>query len=342
MSDKINVILADCEAQEIEDFHKGCSSTGTQFDVLSSISNQGHGTFLLNAKRYLAYFNFPFKVFLRRRKYARIIGWQQFYAINFAFFCRLFGVKKTTEVTVVNFVFREKGGLVGKIYSRYMKYAVCSDYIDRFVISSPSAAAELTRFFNLPESKVAVAGFGVPDNYSALENIPAPDSDYVLSLGRSNRDFDFLVDLFSQPSLQGEKLVIISDTWHPERELPPNIRHYDNIVGEPTFAWMRHCKASIISIAEPSVCSGDTVLLNCMMLARPVLITSPSTLAEMYVTDGVDGLYFGKDVSTAAKKVATLMCDAEMRETLGARARKKYLESFTRFHFGANVIRLIL
>lgn len=59
-----------------------------------------------NVIRYLRYFTFPWKVFLHRKKYDCILGWQQFYAINFAFYCRLFQVRKTNKVVALNFTYK--------------------------------------------------------------------------------------------------------------------------------------------------------------------------------------------------------------------------------------------
>ena len=120
--DKKNVILTDCKPEEIATFAEGCNSVVKEpFSVITSISNWEHGGFLQNIRRYAAYFVFPFKVFLKRKHYGTIIGWQQFYAINFALFCRLFYVKKRNTVIAVNFTYKRKNGFVGKIYHAYLK-----------------------------------------------------------------------------------------------------------------------------------------------------------------------------------------------------------------------------
>jgi hypothetical protein len=127
MTDKRNVILADCKPDEVKTLQDGLNdSKAWNFITESYISNGSH-TGGGNVIRYLRYFTFPWKVFLHRKKYDCILGWQQFYAINFAFYCRLFHVRKTNKVVALNFTYKRKGGFLGKIYDRYMRFALCSD-----------------------------------------------------------------------------------------------------------------------------------------------------------------------------------------------------------------------
>ena len=339
-----NIILADCSPNEILDFKKGVEiGMAEGFEILSSVNNGSHGGIIQNLARYAKYFSFPFSIFLKRRRFAEIIGWQQFYAINFAFFCRLFCVRKTCRVVAANFTYKRKTGIIGVIYNRYMKYAVCNDYIDYLHVLSFDYANNLSMVLNIPQEKFIVTPFGVSDNYNNYFSLKNPYSeDYSLSIGRSNRDFDFLADIWKEKGFEKEKLVIISDTWQPKLVLPPNVRHYSNIVGEDSFAWFANCKMAITSIDDGSICSGDTVLLTSMMLKRPTVITAPSTLSEMYIEDGVDGVYIPKEKDKAAAILINLLEDPDMQTRLGENARKTFLEKFSRESMGMAIAKAFL
>lgn len=104
-------VLADCKKEEVASFLQGLNeATPWPFRTESSISNGTHKTKLQNLRRYAAYFTTPLHVFCQRSQYTVIIGWQQFYALNFAFYCRLFGVRKAQNVVVTNFTYKHKGG----------------------------------------------------------------------------------------------------------------------------------------------------------------------------------------------------------------------------------------
>ena len=195
----------------------------SKFKVLSSISNGSHKGIIKNFIRYLKYFTFPFLIFLNREKYNVILGWQQFYAINFALFCRLFHVNKCNTNVVVNFTYKHKSGIIGKIYYLYMKYCCQSEYIDYFHVPSYNYIDICSKELGINKEKFIVTSFGVPDTYEDMKYLKTPMKDYSLSIGRSNRDFNFLVNVWKQDCMKGNTLLIVSDTWKPAEQMPPNV-----------------------------------------------------------------------------------------------------------------------
>lgn len=287
---KQNIILADCYPDEIEAFVEGCNSvvTNSNFKILSFISIGSHKGVINNIVRYFKYFKYPFYIFLNRKKYNIIFGWQQFYAINFALFCRIFRVKKKNILIAGNYTYKAKNGFIGKLYYHYMKYS-CK-YIDYFHVPSFKYAERNSKELSIPIEKFIVQSFGIVDISDIVGNLKVPISNYSFSIGRSNRDFDFLVQVWSQPCLKDNILVIASDTWKTSVNLPKNIIFRDDMKSQESYIWIKNSCICITSIDDGNLCSGDTVLLTGMMFAKPVVITKPSTLAEMYVEDGVNGI----------------------------------------------------
>lgn len=333
-----NIILSDCLPGEIMTLADGCNEVSKEpFQILSSLSNYGHGSIFLNLKRYVAYFIFPLRIFFWRKRYRIILGWQQFYVINLALFCRLFHVRKRNVLIVGNFTYKRKKGLLGTIYRWYMIYCCASKYIDYFHVLSYSYASICSKELGIDSAKFIVTGFGIPDVYEEKKDLKVPLSNYCLTIGRSNRDFEFLVDVWKQDCLKGRTLVIASDTWKPSTILPSNIIFRRDIGYEDSFAWFNNCDLCITSIDDGNICSGDTVLLTGMMFAKPVVVTAPSTLAEMYVRDGENGLCIPKNAEDAAIKIAALLADKDEMKRLGDSARSTYLKSFSRKSLGVAI-----
>ena len=73
---KQNIILADCNPEEIKTFAEGCNTivADSKFKILSSISNGSHRGMIKNLFRYLKYFTFPFIVFLNSRPLKRLLS----------------------------------------------------------------------------------------------------------------------------------------------------------------------------------------------------------------------------------------------------------------------------
>ncbi len=333
-----NIILADCCPDEIKTFADGCNEiSDSPFEIISKISNWGYDNIIKNIWRYLLYFIFPFKIFLFRKNYNIIIGWQQFYAINFAFFSNLFKVRKRNILVVANFTYKHKAGFWGHLYYKYMKFSCNNKYVDYLHVLSYNYVSICSKDLGVDENKFIVTGFGVPDIYNEMKDLKVPLDNYSFSIGHSNRDFDFLVKVWSQQCLKNRLLVIASDTWKATSELPTNVVHRNDIKYDELFAWFNNCNLCITSIADGNICSGDTVLLTGMMFAKPVVVTIPSTLAEMYVENGKNGIYINKDVQQASEKIVELLQDKGKLEQLGNSARNSFLEHFSRRSMGISL-----
>lgn len=88
---KVNIILSDMPLNNKWDFRKGLEDkTKELWEIRNCVTNQGR-SLGYNIYRYIIY---PFTIFLNRSKYDKIVSWQSFYGVLFAFYCRLFKVKK--------------------------------------------------------------------------------------------------------------------------------------------------------------------------------------------------------------------------------------------------------
>lgn len=338
---RANMILADCRQEEVEDFASGLmDSTKEKFIVNSSISNWGRTGIFSNFKRYFKYFSFPFHIFCHRKEYDIIIGWQQFYALIFCFFCRLFHVKKTNIVAAVNYTYKEKDNIIGKLYRSFMMYIIQSEYLDYIHVPSYQYVDICCKALNADKSKFIVTTFGTPDLYEQYSKVMSPcKKPYVLSVGRSNRDYAFLINAWKGIDCE---LVIICDTFNEKTDnLPENIKIISDISGSKQYPYIANCEILILPIDDGTICSGDTVLLTAMSFKRPVVVTTPSTLAEMYIDNMADGICVEKDSIIFKRTITQLLNNSRQRIELGDNARTKYLNCFSRQSMGMKIGKMI-
>lgn len=328
-----NLILADCEREELEPFVKGLEESMDQkFEIRSKICNGKRGS-IQNVIRYLIYIFYPVKIFLKRRGYNYIIGWQQFFALFYIFYCNLFRVKKTNIVVVGNFTYKEKRGVCGKLYKRVMTNCLQSKYLDYIHVPSQKYAEQCAREFKIAIEKFVIVPFGLEDAYEKWKDSKVEYEEYSLAIGRSNRDYDFLIDTWKRLPKK-YKLLIICDEYKTKNELPENIILRTDIVGNDQFPYIMNCELMIIPIKDGNICSGDTVLLKAMSYYKTVVVTSPSTLAEMYIKDGENGICIEKDVERFSKEVEKLLEDETKRKKIGQNARKSFISNFSRYNMG--------
>ena len=334
------LLLIDCPEKELSSFIENLRSHSLPFEVKAHIANGIRTGKLSELKRYCKYFGVAFMYFLRRNQCSVIIGWQQFYALILGFFCSVFSVKKSPRLIALNFTYKKKAGFFEKPYRWFMGKCINPQYMDYLHVPSQEYTEAIHREFGFPLNRIIVFPFGVHDRFDQLHGLAAPSGfqkeQYALAIGRSNRDYDFLIRAWKNIDFP---LVIISDTY--KKTAPsPNITIMNHIVGEESNAWIVNCGMMIIPIDDGSVCSGDTVLLTAMSLQRKIIVTTPSTLAEMYITNGEDALAVPKDESALQKAAADIL-SLEKYSDLGLHARERFLASYSLGSMGLNVAKIL-
>lgn len=332
--EKKNIVLADCEAEEVQSFARGVSSAGQNFEIQSHISNWKRTGKWSELKRYGMYFWIGFRYFLSRNQYGVVIGWQQFYALIFCFFCAVFRVEKKNTVIAANYTYKPKRGKIAGLYHWFMSKCLSDGYLDYLHVPSGEYADIVSSEFGFPRSRIIVTHFGVNDRYARLSELAVPagmtKDGYALAIGRSNRDYDFLIRVWKNLEYP---LVIISDTYEGNTD-QKNITILRNVAGEDSYPWIANCGLMVIPIADGMICSGDTVLLTAMSLERKIIVTTPSTLAEMYVQDRKNAVLAPKDEQKFSETVKAVLTEAVCSD-LGIQARRHFLQNFTREKMGA-------
>ena len=137
MSIKRNIILIDFDASPKWEMGAVLSEiTKEDWNIAKCVTNKYHKNKFDSLKRIFLYFFFPLTIVIKRKKYDKIIGWQQFFGLNIAFWCRLFRLKKRNDITIMTFIYKKKNGIIGTIYHKYMSYILSSKYIDRIICYS--------------------------------------------------------------------------------------------------------------------------------------------------------------------------------------------------------------
>ena len=150
MSDnRENIIVCDCEADEVESLCDAINKKEQTFSVKSHIANWKRTGKISELKRYLKYFSVAWHYFTKRKKYNVIIGWQQFYTLIFCFYSSLFHTKKRNTVVALNFTYKDKKGKLANIYKWFMKKCLNPKYLDYIHVLSQNYANITSKLFDL-------------------------------------------------------------------------------------------------------------------------------------------------------------------------------------------------
>lgn len=278
---KQNIVLVDFPVHKQWDFLRSLeTATRLHFHVKWVDGRASVPKFI----RLFRYITFPIQFFLKRKRYENIISWQQFFGIMLAFYCNLFKVKKVPRIFVMTFIYKPKKGIIGTIYKKWLKYSVNNQYIDHIVVYSNHEKTFYCNELGIDPNKISFIPLSLPDISETHDDEQLKSQNYIFSTGKSNRDYDFLVN-----SLKGEgyNLHIACDSYHSIND--PNIKVHGDIFDEKMYHYMHNCHCVVIPLKDLNVSSGQLVILQAMRLKKPIIVSNSHAIKD-YVTNNVNAL----------------------------------------------------
>ena len=345
---KRNVLLSDRVAEENEVFRKGLEAgSGEKWEIWACVSNKGR-TRGYNAIRYAKYLFFPLLVHLRRGRFAKIVAWQGFYAVQLGFWGRVLGFssRRPDAVLGIPLIYRPKQGVVGLAYRWWLRFSAGRGRKEHYVVTAEGAKAGLEAALEIEPERLHCFGFGLEDATEMPEwkavrkrNPDWEAGTYWVAVGRSNRDYAWLEKAWRG---SGARLHILCDEWTGagwKGDGMEEVRASRDLQGTAAWPELREAKGMVLPLADGRVDSGVLALLQAYMAGKPVVVTGPSLLAEEYVRDGETGLVAEKDAEGTALRAALARLEGEpgLADRLGALARKEYLEKYSEFEYGRRV-----
>lgn len=333
---KKNIVIIDSSEEEGIDFVRGLQDqTGEKWELIVEASNDRR-TKAKEMLRYLKYFWVPFRTFLHRKKYKNIVAWQQFYGIMFAFYCRFFHVKKVNKLIVMSFIYKEKSGLKGKLYSWLIRYVVTSDYVDAFTSVASVQCDKFMKEFGVPKEKFQFIPWGITDLAPAQKHLIKKEEPYFFCAGRSNRDWNIVFDSLGNTDIPCK--FIFSDKSFIGKYT--NIEVRSNVPDDEYFGLSINSYCVIISIDNCSLAGGEITILNAMQFGKPVILIQDDPHTD-YVFDGVTGFVVPKDAKRVLEVATKLFNDKAMRDEMAKNAREYYEKKYTIYSVGKEIGELV-
>lgn len=293
--------------------------TELQWNVLDGGLQYKLGSIRERLKRYINFLWFPFQLFLNRKKVKHLIAWQQYYGLIYAFYCMLFHVKKQNYCMIMTFIYRQRNGILGYLQKKIMIRIVNSKYVDRILVYSQSEKEYYEKL--LGTTKFFSVKLGLEDLAAGVEK--RNRGSYILSAGRSNRDYDFLIHALLG---QEHQVRIVCDALPAGRN--ENIRIYDNVYYEKFFQMIADCYCVVITLKNSEISSGQLVILQAMQFAKPVIVTESKAVTD-YISDGQEGFIVPKDEKILREKIELLYQDKKLYNQMSAKARERYEKNFS-------------
>ncbi|WP_036608544.1 glycosyltransferase [Oribacterium sp. P6A1] len=280
---------------------------------------------------------FIWKLFIHRKKYDKIVFWQQRQGIFYANFCELFHVKKGPKVFILTFIYKPLQGIKGKLkYILYNK-TVHSKHVMRIICYSKYEVKYYGDMFSAPKGKIVSTLLGLGDQRYRNGDHQVHNEGYILDAGRSNRDHAFLEDALKNTDY---KAIIADRTYNGEGNDNCEIRH-DVKYGEDLYKLIEKSFVVIVPLKDVNISAGQTVFIQAMMFAKPIIVTSSKTIDE-YICNGQNGFIIEKEKDSLLKCLDVLSNNTELYNEMCLKSRIFFEEKYSFEALGTNTGKIIV
>lgn len=198
--------------------------------------------------------------------------------------------------------------------------------------NSSAEVGHISRRFGIPETKLRFVPM-----YTTLAPTESPPQNegYVLSIGRSGRDWETL--LRAAPLFEAPLRLVAGDRDRLPSTIPPNVQIFRNLSLEESRDLMRRAAVVAIPLIPSERSTGQVVLFEAMAMGKPVVATRATGTLD-YVRDGENGLLVEpgdapaqaagvnrllRDSALAARLAATAFADVQTRYAVDTHANRK-------------------
>ena len=274
---------------------------------------------------------FTFKFCCASRYTGHVLAWQQMYGILPAFFNRYIFHRRNLNISIMTFIYKPKNGCVGKLYHWLVNSAITSKNVTNIFVYSESEAKHYSSIFPKAKEKFHFIKFGLPVDHTDYCDTNLKNENYFFSTGFSNRDYEFLINVFDSTSL---KLKIACP--YLKASTSPNIEILDNCFGEEMKRQMSNSIAVLIPLKNLNISSGQLVFITAMQLGKPLVVTD-SAPTRTYLDHNVDAIIVPNEIMKWRDAVEKLINDKEFYNTMCAHNRQRSVTEFSIDRLGTDI-----
>lgn len=325
-----NYILSDADTPE--DFIKGVErETKQRWNVIEKLGPMSK----TKIRRVISFYITPLIFLITHPKAKNVIAWQQFFGILSTFYNRYIFRRRNLSVVIMTFIYKPKLGFTGKLFYKMVNSAVCSKYVKAIVVFSQNEIEYYEKLFPKAKGKFNFVKLGIEVDNSDYTDIRLAKQDYFFATGISNRDYEFLIDVFS--GIDTQLKIACPNVKNPPHN---NIEILNNCFKAEMKRYLFNCKAVVIPLKDPNISSGQLVFIQAMQFGKPIIITD-SKPAKSYLKHNTDALVLPNELSSWRQGIKKLNYDNELYYNMSTHNRERGLTDFSIAALGENVGRLV-
>lgn len=324
--DSHNYILSDADTPA--DFIKGVEeSTGERWNVIEHIVPMSKA----KLKRVIGFYTTPLVFMLKKRKARNVIAWQQFFGILAAFFNKYIFHRRKLSITIMTFIYKPKHGFTGKLFYKLVNSAISSRCVKNIIVFSQDEIRHYEKLFPKAKGKFHFVKLGIPLDSNSYYDEDLAREDYFFATGISNRDYKFLINVFSGTAYNLKIACpdIATDGQH-------NIEILTDCFKTDMKRYLYNCKGVAIPLRDLNVSSGQLVFIQSMQFGKPIVITDCGS-TRCYLEDGKDAIILPNDVNRWRDAIERISSDKKFYATMSENNRARAVNDFSIAKLGREI-----
>nr|WP_308700782.1 glycosyltransferase family 4 protein [Pseudoduganella umbonata] len=209
-------------------------------------------------------------------------------------------------------------------------------FVDKVICHSKKERERYSELFANGRTEVFYIPHGT--HIYGREELPeAADSPYILTAGRSGRDYG---TLFAAMAGLPIDLHVVCDNDKPLAGLaiPPNVKVLRNCYDGDYVEQLKNARFVVVPLGVADISAGQMVLLQAMAFNKATVITRTLTV-EDYVSDGNEALLVPQgDVAAMRAAIVQLLGDAPYTAQMADRALHAFDDRFDMKAFVRNLV----
>jgi glycosyltransferase involved in cell wall biosynthesis len=207
------------------------------------------------------------------------------------------------------------------------KYKALLSTVDLCLYYSENENKILQEYLNIPEEKLKKFHFGVDAEFYIPKEVQ--EENFILAPGNDSfRDFEILCDVFKY--LPNETLYIASKNRIKNRVIPPNIQYLNLQYNRELLDYYRRAKMILIPIKNDChTSSGTTVLMESMLLGKPIIATATNYIREIVDQKEIAILVEPNNANALIEAITNLNSNSVIGKKMVESARCEAVKYFT-------------
>lgn len=247
-------------------------------------------------------------------------------------------MRKKPKLLLVGFIYTQRTAKLSA-YLKFVYFSIILRLTEVVISHSPLEVEKNATFFKIKAKKFRYIPYGL--YIDTKQNIPRSIlPPYVISAGRSGRDYDLLIKVFSENGLP-LRIVCDNDNLIKNKVLPENIKLLRQCYGKDYINELSNSKLVIIPISVEDISAGQMVLIQAMAFKKPIIITDTPT-TRIYVEHNKSALLIKKGSAAEMQAIITkLWQDDNLCQSLANEGYQRYIQNYAMSAYAKNICEIL-